>query len=426
MADVHIGNAPPNRAVLPFYATGAVFFLVFSVLLLWAAGDLLGHYFQPHLLAIVHCAALGWGTMIIFGSGYQLMPVICERNLSSPNLAFVSYFLLTSGTLLLIYSFWNFHTGWWMISGGVLVVSAAVCYFVNALRTSGVCGKHTIQRCFIISSGAWLVLTTLVGLLLAINLRYPFLAGNHLDTLKLHAHAGLGGWFLQLITGVSIKLVPMFLLSRSDREKWLRYAYIFQNAGLILYIGDTFLNGPSPRGLLWEGLILAGTVTWLSYIFDVFRKRVKKKVDWQMKHTFVSFVCLFLAAAMIPALYFSHGVHWSVAAGALLFMGWISSIILGQTFKTLPFTLWNSKYKKVNGLRKIAMPKDMYSERILRLQFYTFIAALVLLIPGILFGYVLVVRSALACWLAMALLYAFNVLRTFTHKSTKDHEPVHQ
>lgn len=31
--------------------------------------------------------------------------------------------------------------------------------------------------------------------------------------LKLHAHAGIVGWFIQLITGVGSRLLPMFMAS---------------------------------------------------------------------------------------------------------------------------------------------------------------------------------------------------------------------
>src|SRR6185312_11428960 len=111
MPAINIGKAPKNNAVLPFYGTAAVFFLVLTGMLLVSPTALVGHYFQPHLLAMVHTAALGWGTMVIFGASYQLLPVICERELYSSWTAMLSYFFLTSGAIFLILSFWLFRTG---------------------------------------------------------------------------------------------------------------------------------------------------------------------------------------------------------------------------------------------------------------------------------------------------------------------------
>src|SRR5690554_2402977 len=115
---LNIGKAPKNRAVLPFYGTASIFFLIISFLLLYSSNVFIStdsyqaHYFIPHVLSIVHLAALGWGTMVIFGAAYQLLPVICEQNLFSSNLAFASYCFLVVGICLLGYSFWYFQLGY--------------------------------------------------------------------------------------------------------------------------------------------------------------------------------------------------------------------------------------------------------------------------------------------------------------------------
>src|SRR5690606_28617244 len=108
MADIFINKAPKELAVIPFYGTAALFFVLLCTLLFFSASTLGGHYFSPSILAIVHTAALGWGTMVIFGAAYQLLPVICERELYSTPLALLSYFLLTIGTCGMIWSFWWF------------------------------------------------------------------------------------------------------------------------------------------------------------------------------------------------------------------------------------------------------------------------------------------------------------------------------
>jgi len=221
MADIDIGRAPANHIVLPFFGTGALFYLVLSILLLFSDGDWREHYFTPHLLALVHTAALGWGSMVIFGASYQILPVICGRDLFSPLLARASFICLTSGVLFLVPSFWWFRPGWTMITGGTSIVLAALFYNINAFYTTAACKRYATQRLFILSSACWLLLTTTAGLLLAINLGHPFIFRNLLDMLKLHAHAGLAGWFLLLITGVSTKLVPMFLLGKSNKTRWL-------------------------------------------------------------------------------------------------------------------------------------------------------------------------------------------------------------
>src|SRR5690606_26701373 len=144
-----------------------------------------------------------------------------------------------------------FERGIMMIAGGSCVVAAALLYTINTFGTARRNPRTTVQQALVVSSALWLLITVTTGLLLAINLRYTFIPRNHLDMLKLHAHAGLAGWFLQLITGVSTKLVPMFLLGKSKRG-WLLYAaLVLQNVGLVLFVVDGYFNPITVKMLVY-------------------------------------------------------------------------------------------------------------------------------------------------------------------------------
>jgi hypothetical protein len=418
MADIDIAKAPPNSAVLPFFATGAIAFWVLCLLLFLSPHSLRGHYFSPHLLSIVHTAALGWGTMMIFGAAHQLLPVICERALFSRSLAALSWYTLTAGTIVLVFSFRNFHTGWPMITGGALVTASALAFFINTLFTGGTCIRHAAVRLFICSSATWLVFTVTLGLLLAIHLRYPFFKQDHLHILKLHAHAGLAGWLLQLIAGVSAKLVPMFLLGKSEKGSLLYYAFVLQNAALALFLADGFLFGLSPaRGLVYAAIETAGIACWLWYLGDAFRHRVRKNIDAPMKHSLISFLCLGLALTLVPVVLYSRDYRWAILYGMLLFMGWVTGIILGKTFKTLPFIIWNGQYKQLSGKVKVPLPKHLYSEQLVQWQFGLYIAGVTFLGTGIAADNGLIIRAATIVWLLLSWLYVYNVMKVLLHKT---------
>ena len=421
MAHIHIGRAPGNKAVLPFYATGAVAFLVLCIVMLCTPQSFTQHYFTPHLLTIVHIAALGWGTMIIFGAAHQLLPVICERDLYSENMAAASWYTLTLGIILLTWKFWNLDTGWVMITGGSLIVLSVLFFVINVLKTTAIFRKFTTQKLFIISSALWLLFTVSVGLLLAINLGLtsPIFRVSHLEILKLHAHMGIAGWFLQLIAGVSTKLVPMFLLGKSDKEHLLKKAFIFQNLGLILFLLDGYFFEVTARVMIYAALVLTGIVFWLLFLFDVFRNRLRKRIELLMKHTFLSFLSLILAVLLIPVVYYSEGYRWTMVYGTLIFLGWITNIILGKTFKTLPFIIWNTHYKHLTGKAKIPLPKDLFSEKLTIWQFRLFIAAFLVFALGLALQQLTVIRIGLVLWLAVAVIYCLNVFKLIFHQSKK-------
>lgn len=422
MINYNTGQVPSSGIILPFYATGTMAFLVVCLLLVWSPESLLMHYFNPHLLGIVHTAALGWGTMIIFGASYQLLPVVSEHNLKSSHLALISFYLLMAGVFLLVWSLWFFRTGWMMITGGSLIVLASLLYLINVVMTGLPGSRPNIQKYFMISSAVWLVFTTVVGLLLAINLGHPFFSRDHMTILKLHAHLGLAGWFLQLITGVSSKLVPMFLLSHAKKTKLLTWAFILQNTGLILFLADVYFMGYSHRVIIWWLLVASGILCWLLYLANHYRARIKKKIDLQMRQTFASILALLLGIITIPFVHLisSDGKETSsftMIYGTFLFMGWITGIILGQTFKTLPFIVWNDHYKKLTGKVRVPLPRDLYREGWLRWQLGLYIVALLLLVTGIVLRELVIIRIATWCWLGLALIYAFNVSQILFHKT---------
>ncbi|MCD6557168.1 MAG: hypothetical protein J7K64_08250, partial [Bacteroidales bacterium] len=85
-------NAPSPSVVLPHYAAGAIFFIIASVLLIFASHDLANTYIGPKILGLTHIMVLGWVTIIIFGALYQLIPVVMEVKLFSEPLAHISFY----------------------------------------------------------------------------------------------------------------------------------------------------------------------------------------------------------------------------------------------------------------------------------------------------------------------------------------------
>lgn len=417
MAELNIGRAPSGDAVLPFYATGALAFLALCLFMLLSPASLATHYFNPHLLTMVHTAALGWGTMIIFGAAHQLLPVICEQDLYSEKMAEFCWYTLALGVTLLAFSFWDMRAGWLMIGGGSLIVFSVILFVFNVLLTGRIWVRFTIQKLLITSSAFWLLFTVTVGLLLAVNLAFPFFSKNHLEILKLHAHAGLAGWFLQLIAGVSAKLVPMFLLGKPGDEKELKYAFILQNTGLVLFLADGYFFGLSGRVLVYELIVFVGIACWMRYLWVAYTSRIRKKTDIMMRHTFLSFLCLLIGLVLIPVVWYVSGNQWAMLYGTFIFLGWITGIILGKSFKTLPFIVWNDHYKHLSGKVKVPLPKHLYNERLVEWQFWFYVTALIVLAIGIILTNMLIIRSASILWLIVALLYNFNVFKTLMHKT---------
>src|SRR5690606_3584646 len=257
-------------------------------------------------------------------------------------------------------------------------------------------------------SGIWLFITGFIGLLMAINFQYPFLPQDHLHYLKLHAHMGMAGWFLLLIIGVGSKLIPMFLLSHHVGTKKLNFSYYLINGGLVLFAAD-HLFFHTPFHFLYGLMVGAGMLIFGLFVFDAYRKRVRKNQDAGMQQSLLAVMLMVIPVVMVVAvselvpISEKLRLHLYLVYGISIFMGFISALILGQTFKTLPFIIWMHKYQHLVGKQPVPQPKDLYSDGLVKVQNFTYLGGFIILLAGtalfnqklILFGGSLLVITAL-------------------------------
>ena len=208
-------NAPSPSVVLPHYAIGAIFFIVASVLMFFAAGDIANSFIGPKVLSMAHIVILGWITIIIFGALYQLIPVVMEVKLYSETLAHISLYTIVPGTILLAYSFWNSYIGQtiYMQVGGTLVFISIILFLINAFMSALKTKQKTIENTFIVTSALWLTITVLFGIFITMNTALQYVPKSNIELLKIHVQIGVVGWFMLLVIGVSSTLLPMFFIA---------------------------------------------------------------------------------------------------------------------------------------------------------------------------------------------------------------------
>lgn len=410
-----------HKLVLPFYLYAALSFLAATALLLLSTNAFTRHYFHPHVLAITHAMALGWGTMIILGASHQLIPVLIETGLYSDKLGYASFVLAATGIPLLVYGFYFFNLGWPAKCGGILINAAILCYLINIAVSITKSKQDNVHAFFVFTATLWLLLTTIVGLLLIYNFTVTILPVDSLHYLPLHAHMGIVGWFLLLIVGVGSRMVPMFLLSKYTNTKLLWFIYCCINGGLLSFVLFFLYYHETTMYFFSIGAVFSGIVLFAFYCYKCFRQRIRKKVDEQLKISLLSvmmiflpliFLLIFIARLMAGSL----DIAVVMAYGFIVFFGWITAIILGMTFKTLPFIIWNKVYSKPAGINKTPNPKELFSSRVFRAMAIAYLAGFILFIPGVLVASNLLLQIASLLLLTAALLYNWNVIKLMFHK----------
>jgi len=411
------------RIVVSHYVAAAFSFLILSVMMLFSVKAFTGHYFHPQILAITHMAALGWGTMIILGASYQLIPVVLETELYSEKLAWVTFGLFLPGLVALIYSFWIFVPGIHMQCGAVLLLMAVVLFTVNVYLTAKKKKQQSIQEDFIFSACLCLCFTVALGAALVFNFTLPIFPQDQLHFLKLHAHLGLIGWFLLMLIGVSSKLMPMFLVSSYQKTGLLTASYYLIVIALLLFLVDSYLFGISFRTYLIFTIGAIGVSCYFMFILKCVRSRLRKHIDLPMLNSFLSFILLKIAILTVPFIIYFHlknnpaTIRFSMLYGEFMLMGWITALILGQTFKTLPFIVWVKHYEHLTGKFKTPMPADLFADNLLKVQTISYIIFCLTFMPGCYFMYIPLIYIGIAALIVTAMLYLSNVFIVLFHKT---------
>jgi hypothetical protein len=410
-----------HKVVIPFYAYAALSFLAATVLLFFSGNAFTQHYFHPHTLAITHAMALGWGTMIILGASHQLVPVLIEAKLFSNFLAYTSFVLAAVGIPMLVCSFFHFQMDWIAQTGGILINAAILCFIINIAMSITKSKSKNVHAVFVITASLWLLTTTLIGLLLLFNFTKSVLPEDSLHYLSLHAHIGIVGWLLLLVMGVGSRLIPMFLISKYDNPKELWLIYFLVNGALISFIILFFSGVDVVLYILPLLAALLALVLFAKYCYKAYRHRIRKQVDEQVKISLLSVAMMLLPVilllVLIVLLVFSFAdAKLALAYGFSIFFGWMTAIILGMTFKTLPFIVWNKVYHNKAGLGKTPSPKDLFSESIFNKMGIAYLAGFCLFLAGVLLSSVITLQIASILLLITAVLYNFNVMKMLLHK----------
>lgn len=405
------------KVVLPFYFYGTLGFVA-AALLLFIHSDIphLGNFY-PYTLAITHTMALGWGTMVILGASHQLLPVVIEAKLYSDWMGHTTFGFVAIGIPFLITGFYQGNFDWVLQTGAILINIGVLFYVINVFASIWHSQKREVHSYFMATASVWLFTTTFFGLLLVFNFRHPWLSHDSLSYLTLHAHLGIVGWFLILVTGVGSRLIPLFMISKYKSNQKLWWVFGLINAGLLSFIVFRLWFKSEKWYFASIALVLAGILLFIQFCLSARKVRIRKKIDHQVKTSFSSLVLLTVPIVLLVLILtiFPDESNIVILYGYTIFFGWITSIILGMTYKTMPFIVWNKLYKK-SGTRPPA-PKDLFSEKVFNVMLVFYFFGFITFFVGIIVLNDIVLKVGSASLLVAAALYAYNTNSTIFHKA---------
>lgn len=341
--------ATQGRLPLAFMGLALTWLVAATVLLVAEPGALALPHTHPHVVAMAHAWVLGFFVTVACGAVYQLAPVALGTTLASERQGWWHFGLHAAGLPGMVYSFWRWDLP---LLGhfGTLVAVGIVLFSANTWRTVWRSGRRHVVAWSLVVAAGWLLLTVLLGLVLAANRVWWFIPIDPVQLLRAHAHLGLVGFFVTLLQGVGFQLVPMFTLG--EVRDW-RLA----KAGL--WLSQFGLAGLAPA-LVWR-IGEAGVVAAAAIAAGVICSGIglRRALATRKKRAFDPGISAFLFGGVVVGLTALAGVvlvvpgtPWgstpggfgAMPYGLLAILGGLLPCIAGMMCKIVPFLTWMRAY----------------------------------------------------------------------------------
>lgn len=408
--------APPFKIVVKYFITAIFAFVLLNTLLLVFHSEIWGFHFQPKILAATHIATLGWITMIIFGALFQLIPVVLEVKLFSEKLAEIQYWIYVIGIAGLVYSFLNFRDRNVIVVSAILLDLAMFIFSFNVIATLIKVKKWNITGYYLAGAVFHLIVTAVAGLLLAINLAYPYIKTSHLNYLNLHVHIAFIGWVTMVVMGVSFKLIPMFTLSHGYSIKSGWWAFWIINISLLGISTVMHYEDTTALFYVFSALIAIGIYSFLFQIYLIFKERIRKNFDVGIRFSATAYLMLGLVTVLglfLTVVDYENITNLTLIYGYMIIFGYVSILIVGQMYKIVPFLVWYHKYSSKVGVEKVPMLKDMFNERFALVEYYLMLFAVFGAIYSFGFNFSFGVLISFTIMFLSSLIFLYNMVSIF-------------
>ncbi len=410
-------QAPPTIVPLRFLLFGVACLLAASVWLLVEPGVLVGPYSRPHTVALAHLLVLGCAASICMGAMYPIVPVALDVPLHSTRLAIPHTLLHLLGVAAIVpaFYFWEMRG---VATGGGLVLLGAVLFVYNLALTLAATPRFGVVAAFVATTLAWMLSAMALGILMALSKLVPLLPGDPVRWLHAHAHLGILGIFVNLIVGVSLKLLPMFAMSEwSERPRsWAMLAML--NGGLAL-LAVAIPLGARPLAIAAAALVASGFAIYAMEIAVILRARRRAAFDPGLI-TFLGALAMLAPTCAVGFLALALGNREPSSALRLAYafaalFGIVIPAIVGMLYKILPFLVWHRVYGPRVGREPVPTFAQMVSPPLQTATSTLFLVALALLLAGILDAQMAPVAGGAALWLLGLLCFVGNVARVMRH-----------
>jgi hypothetical protein len=377
-------QGPPFGAPLRYFLVAPLFILLAAGLGIFLP-DWLTTRWSPISLALTHLVTLGYLAMVMLGSLLQMLPVVLGTPVPAVRLVgWLGLLGLSIGTPCLALGFllgeplW-LYAGMWILAAGLIPFSFAISF--SLIKTAAPLVASPIRQ-----AALALVITLLLGILLAGAFSSLWPVSAIAELTALHAAWGLIGWVLILIIGVSYQVVPMLQITQ-PYPRWLTRGLTWiLFLGLLLISVAAQIESMASVGLLGTLLLCVGSIVFAGVTLRLQAGRRRKVPDITLNFWRFGMASLIVSGLIFPVL------HWlpedwtdaaEISLGITFLLGFVASVVGGMLYKIVPFLAWfHLKTQTHAKIGSIPNMKQMIPDNLARIHFRLHLASLALLLPA--------------------------------------------
>ena len=378
-AGLSLEQAPPVDLPFRFFLTAPLFAAAAGLLLVWQGEAVLASRWTPPALAVSHLIAIGFLSQVMCGALLQMLPVIAGSPLPAVrSVGAAAHLLLSVGAALLAWGFSGGGSVSLLAGAGSAAAGFALFLVPLALALSRAKGVSDTVRAMRLSAIA-LVVTVLLGLLLAAALQGWLPMESLSRWVDIHLAWGLLGWAGLLILGVGYQVVPMFHVTPSYPSWLMRslapLAVFSLTSGSLSLWAQLEVLADVMFALTGMGFALFAVVTVRLQL-----RRRRPRLDATLMHWWTA-----MAAVLVAALvWLFRGPPGLV--GALMLVGVGIGLPSGMLLKIVPFLCWfHLQHLQIStGRLDLSVPlmHRFMPERYARIHFALHLLAMSLLAAG--------------------------------------------
>lgn len=411
-------KAPPLALPLRYLLAGMLSFVGVQItLFLWPDKILAGPLLRPETVATVHLIALGWGSMIVVGVLYQMIPVLLQVDLHREDISRFLFWptFLGVSSLIIGFRFWNTSL---IAFGGGLTFLSFIAYGWNLKGTLLAVQRWSRQAVAMVSALGFFMFTVFWGFLMTLTLRFGLFGQAITGFLASHVVLGIVGWFSLMIFGVAYRLIPMFALSHGYPEHRQGPALVLLGSGVTVSVAAALL-GNRLIGWLGTAIVLVAFVLFALDVVGILKHRRRKRLELVTKFSIASVAAGLIALLLaVFHLLFGSAVRLDPerllrAVGYLVFMGWISFMIIGHLYKIIPFLAWLHRYGDKAGKEAVPLLRELYDKRVADASLWLLVTGTFGAFLGVLMGWGVLLRLFLLANVVGAMAFAYCVRQMF-------------